>query len=418
MERRLVAILDADAVGYSRWMGADEEAAFAALSDRREIIDATIVERCGRIFGSAGDSVVAEFPSSVEATRCAVQIQNELRKLNDNLPETEQMDFRIGVNFGDVIANNGDLIGDGVNIAARIESLAPAGGVCISSQVAEQISGKLHDDFACAGRHKLKNIERPVEVWCWPPECARPLRRSAAGWRRTLVLGALVAGAALVAGYVLLHAGDLPVQRIMLRDPEPVADRLIAEERLRRAAERHRLEELRKVTAKQEKANSLAAEVAYWNSVKDTGNATLLQSYLDRFPRGLYAKVADHLIEQTKSSARADPQVAASPSGPADSHSLEAEDPALTLKLQTALSNLGCGPVHIDGRWDWRSQKALEKFARHAKLKMPGDAVSHGTLKLLQRHKGRVCAPACGLRYVLRKRKMRGEEMSEGQVDG
>ena len=416
MERRLVAILDADAVGYSRWMGADEEAAFAALSDRREIIDAKIEERCGRIFGSAGDSVVAEFPSSVEATRCAVQIQNELRKLNKDLPETEQMDFRIGVNFGDVIANNGDLIGDGVNVAARIESLAPAGGVCISSQVAEQISGKLHADFACAGRHKLKNIERPVEVWCWPPECARPLRRSAASWRRAVVLGALVAGMAMVTGYVLLYAGDLPVQGIMSRNPEPVADRLLAEERLRRAAERHRLEELRKVTAKQEKANSLAAEVAYWNSVKDTGSLNLLQSYLERFPRGLYAKVADHLIEQAKSSARVDQQAAASPPGPADSYSLEAEDPVLTLQLQTALSNLGCGPVHIDGRWDWRSQKALENFAKHAKLNMPGDAVSHGTLKLLQRHKGRVCAPVCGLRYVLRNGRCVAKKCPKGRL--
>ena len=210
MERRLVAILDADAVGYAKWMGVDEEAAFAALTERRQIIDSNIAIRCGRIFGSAGDSVIAEFASSVEAARCAVQIQNELRELNQALPETERMDFRIGINFGDVIADNGDLLGDGVNIAARIESIAPAGGVCISSQVAEQISGKLNADFACAGRHKLKHINKPVEIWCWPPECAVTLRFSSANWRKAAVLGVLAGSTAVAMGYVLFHAGNMP----------------------------------------------------------------------------------------------------------------------------------------------------------------------------------------------------------------
>ena len=416
MERRLVAILDADAVGYSRWMGSDEEAAFVALSERREIIDATIMARCGRIFGSAGDSVVAEFSSSVEATRCAIQIQNELRKLNESVPETEQMDFRIGVNFGDVIANNGDLIGDGVNVAERIESLAPAGGVCISSQVAEQISGKLNADFVCAGRHKLKNIDRPVEVWCWPPDAARALRRSAASWRKAVVVGGLVAGTATAVGYVLLYAGNISFPAVAVKEPATVADRLIAEERLRRAAERYRLEELRKTTAARQKADSLAAEVAYWNSVKDTGNPKLLQSYLDRFPLGLYAALADHLIEQARNSAREAARNAAAPSGAAETNPLEKEDPALTLKLQTALFKLGCGPVHIDGRWDWRSQKALENFAKHAKLKMPGDAVSLGTLKLLQRQKGRVCPPTCRARYVLRNGRCVAKKCPKGRL--
>lgn len=305
MERRLVAILDADAVGYAKWMGTDEEAAFAALTERRQIIDANIIKRCGRIFGSAGDSVVAEFVSSVEAARCAVQIQNELRELNQTLPETERMDFRIGINFGDVIADNGDLLGDGVNIAARIESLAPAGGVCISRQVAEQISGKLNADFVRAGRHKLKHIDKPVEVWCWPPECAAALRLSSANWRKAVVLGALVGSTAVGMGYVLLHAGHTPFRADTVPESAPVADRLAA------------------------------------------------------------------------------------------------EDHALTLQLQTALAKLGCGPVHIDGRWDWRSQKALENFARHAGLRMPGDAVSYRTLRLLQRQKGRVCPPVCGPRHIL-----------------
>jgi class 3 adenylate cyclase/TolB-like protein len=207
MERRLAAILAADAIGYSRLMGADEEAAFASLSERRAIIDAVIEERGGRIFGSAGDSVVAEFPSSVEATRSAVEIQTRLQEVNEDLPEAEQMVFRVGVNFGDVMVEAGDILGDGVNVAARLESLAPAGGVCVSGQVAEQIAGKLDAPFASAGRHKLKNIAKPVEVWCWPPESAGKLRRAAAGWQRWVAAGAFAAVAAAVAVYLGLDRG-------------------------------------------------------------------------------------------------------------------------------------------------------------------------------------------------------------------
>ena len=208
MERRLAAILAADAVGYSRLMSIDEEAAFAALSRCRAIIDAVIEERGGRIFGSAGDSVVAEFPSTVEATRCAVEIQNRLRESDKDRSETERMVFRIGVNFGDVMVEDGDILGDGVNVAARLEGLAPAGGVCISGQVREQISGKLDAAFANTGRHKLKNIAKPVEVWCWPPERARKIRRASASWRRTVALGALAAVAAAVAIVVLVEGSE------------------------------------------------------------------------------------------------------------------------------------------------------------------------------------------------------------------
>ena len=441
MERRLVAILDADAVGYSRWMGVDEEAAFAALSERREIIDATIVERCGRIFGSAGDSVVAEFPSSVEATRCAVEIQTELCKLNEDLPEDERMAFRIGVNFGDVIAENGDLLGDGVNVAARIEGLAPAGGVCISSQVADQISGKLQAAFVRAGRHKLKNIDRPVEVWCWPPECAGVLRRSAVSRRKAAALGVLAAAAALGAAYVILDTGkDMPSLiglGIAMKEPakarlpvveerqtargesgRPEADLASAEESRRRTEEQKRLEELRKVTAMQEKANNLAAEIAYWNSVKDSGNPTLLRSYLDRFPEGIYATLAGHLIEQARTRARQNLKTARVPGEPTDGAAAQQEDTVLTRKLQSALYDVGCRPGHIDGKWGWYSQKALEKFAKYAKLDMPGDAVSYETLKLIRRYKVRVCPPVCSVRHILRNGRCVAKRCPKGRVRG
>ncbi len=124
MERRLVAILAADVVGYSRLMGGDEEATLATLNAYREVIDRLVADHHGRVFGSAGDSVIAEFASPVEAVRCAVKIQQELESRNAGLTEDRRMRFRIGVNLGDVVADNGNLHGDGVNIAARLEGLA------------------------------------------------------------------------------------------------------------------------------------------------------------------------------------------------------------------------------------------------------------------------------------------------------
>jgi class 3 adenylate cyclase/TolB-like protein len=213
MERRLAAILAADAVGYSKQMGIDEEAAFSALSARRAIIDSVIEEHGGRVFGSAGDSVVAEFQSTVEAVRGALEIQRRLQEANANRSKAEPMLFRIGVNFGDVMFADGDFFGDGVNVAARLEALAPPGGVCISGQVAEQIAGKLDVSFANAGRHVLKNIAKPVEVWIWPAEQAAKLRRVTKGWRRSVTFVALAALATAVLGYVALEFGgkeDLP----------------------------------------------------------------------------------------------------------------------------------------------------------------------------------------------------------------
>ncbi len=204
MERRLAAILAADAVGYSKQMGVDEEAAFSALSARREIIDAVIDQHGGRIFNTAGDSVVAEFQSSVEAVRSAVDIQNRILDLNRDLAEGDQMSFRIGVNFGDVMLEDGDIFGDGVNVAARLETLSPPDGVCISKQVMEHVSGKLDVSFAKAGRHRLKNIAQPIDVWCWPERHAGRLRRSAVNRRHALAAMVFVMVAAAVAAFVVI----------------------------------------------------------------------------------------------------------------------------------------------------------------------------------------------------------------------
>ncbi len=151
MERRLAAILAADVVGYSRLMEADEEATLSTLKAYREVIDRRVTNHRGRVFGSAGDSVIAEFASPVEVVRCALEIQTELEGRNADLAEDRRMRFRIGVNLGDVMADGDNLFGDGVNIAARLEGLANPGVIFISRPVLYQIVGKLNIAFEYTG---------------------------------------------------------------------------------------------------------------------------------------------------------------------------------------------------------------------------------------------------------------------------
>ena len=165
MERRLAAILAADVVGYSRLMGADEEATLATLNAYREVIDRLVVDLHGRVFGSAGDSVMAEFASPVEAVRCAVAIQQEIEARNADLPEDRRMRFRIGVNLGDVMAEGDNLFGDGVNVAARLEGLAEPGGICIAQQALDQVETKLDLGYEDLGEQQVKNIVRSVRAY-------------------------------------------------------------------------------------------------------------------------------------------------------------------------------------------------------------------------------------------------------------
>ena len=165
MERRLAAILAADVVGYSRLMEADEEATLATLNLYREVIDGLVADHRGRIFGSAGDSVVAEFASPVEAVRCAARIQHKLEEHNAELPDNRQMRFRIGINLGDVMAEGENLLGDGVNIASRLEGLADAGGICISRTVHDQVKNKEELGYEYLGEQEVKNIAEPIPAY-------------------------------------------------------------------------------------------------------------------------------------------------------------------------------------------------------------------------------------------------------------
>ena len=168
-QRKLTTILAADVVGYSRMMGADEDGTHVLLGKCRKIIDRNIEHYSGRIFNTAGDSVMAEFGSTVEAVRCALEIQEEIVAHNTDKPESEKMWFRIGLNVGDVIIEGDDLIGDGVNIASRMESIAPPGGICISGSVHELVRNKLSFAFEDMGAQSVKNIVEPVPAYSLLP---------------------------------------------------------------------------------------------------------------------------------------------------------------------------------------------------------------------------------------------------------
>jgi TolB-like protein/class 3 adenylate cyclase len=163
--RRLLAILAADVVGYGRLMAQDEEGALRTLSAYRAIISELAAEHSGRIFGSAGDGFIVEFQSAVQALRAAVAVQRALLRHNSDLPAEKRMEFRIGVNLGDVIAQGEDRFGHGVNVAARLQEIAEPSGICISATMRDHVEGKLSFSIHSLGERRLKNVPRPVEVF-------------------------------------------------------------------------------------------------------------------------------------------------------------------------------------------------------------------------------------------------------------
>ena len=209
VKRKLAAILSADVKGYSRLMAADEEGTLRTLNAYRQDIDALVAGRDGRIVGSAGDSVLAEFPSAVEATRCAVEIQQELAARNGELPKDRRLEFRIGINLGDVMVEGDDLFGDGVNVAARLQALAEPGGIYVSGGIYDQIKGKLPFGADFLGEQTVKNIAEPVRVYRLRSDRATLRRGVPRRWR---TWSAIAAGFGLL---VIVAAGtawyfDLP----------------------------------------------------------------------------------------------------------------------------------------------------------------------------------------------------------------
>ena len=175
MEHRLAAILHADVKGYSRLIGADEVATLRTLTPYLEMMSSMVQQHGGQAVGSRGDSLLAEFPSVVEAVQCAVEMQRELRVRNAELLADRRVEFRMGINLGEIVVEGDQIHGDGINIAVRLEGLAEAGDIYISEIVHEQVRNRLPFQYEYVGERTLKNIEKPVRVWRVVMEIPSPL---------------------------------------------------------------------------------------------------------------------------------------------------------------------------------------------------------------------------------------------------
>ena len=214
VKRKLTAILNADVKGYSRLMGEDEEGTIRTLNTYKEVMSSLIQQQRGRVVDAPGDNVLAEFGSVVDAVRCAVEIQKELKTRNAELPEDRRMEFRIGVNLGDVVEDGEQILGDGVNIAARLESLSEAGGICISGTAYDQVENKLSLGYEYLGEQTVKNIARPVRVYrvLMGPEAAGKVIGEKGGKTRQWQMATmgLVIGVILVVAVVVIWKFYIP----------------------------------------------------------------------------------------------------------------------------------------------------------------------------------------------------------------
>ncbi len=214
--RKLATILSADVAEYSRLMAEDEEQTLLTFRSHTEVFESLVALHRGRIFNTAGDAILAEFGSAVEAVRCATEIQAALHTRNNQLPENRQVRFRIGVNLGDVMVQGSDLLGDGVNVAARLQTAAEPGGICLSGSVYDQIRNKLSLSFQSLGERTFKNIPQPVRTFCvTETEGHEPLPSpAAAATQQRRSLAALwIAGAAVLAvviGGVWIYSAKRP----------------------------------------------------------------------------------------------------------------------------------------------------------------------------------------------------------------
>jgi adenylate cyclase len=235
LERKLVAILAGDVASYSRMMEIDEEGTLATLSVFRSVTDRLISRHEGRICGTAGDSILAAFGSALAAVQCAVDIQNELAQANNDLEKDRWMQFRIGVNVGDVMLKDGDIFGDGVNIAARLEGLADAGGVCISRGVHDHVMKKLPFEFEDLGEQSVKNIAQPARVY-----------------------------------RLLLEGGGTKAGEPEATPPEEDIPSL----------------------SEDASADPQAVEIEFWDSIKNSTRADEYEAYLEQYPQGGFVALA------------------------------------------------------------------------------------------------------------------------------
>ena len=300
LERKLVAILAADVEGYTSLMGIDEESTLATLSAHRVITDALIAQHGGRICGTAGDSVLAEFASVFAAVQCAVEIQRDLTQANQALAEERRMWFRIGINVGDVMVKDGDIFGDGVNIAARLEGLAEPGGICISRGAHDHVRRKLPYGFEDLGEQSVKNVAQPIRVFRLIPDATKaesPLGQEASQVPSG-VLDDVPSPAQLPPDPATSESQSVELAFWeSIKDSTRIAD---YEAYLRQYAEgrfvdlaRTRLEEFASAVGGMRDPQDREVELSFWESVRESDNPASLQAYLEKYPDGEFKSLAE-----------------------------------------------------------------------------------------------------------------------------
>jgi len=319
LERRLATILCADVAGYSKMMVANEERTVRVFRGHREIFESLVNLHRGRIFNTAGDALLAEFNSAVEAVRCATEIQAALHTRNEHLAPEEKMQFRMGINLGDVIVQGGDLLGDGVNVAARIQTATAPGGICISGSVYDQIQNKLSLDFKLLGEQTYKNIAKPVRTYTINEVAAVTTSARRTGWR---VLAAITAAALAIAGAGYWGYQQYDTHRAeQLRVDARLAAQLEAQKQATEQAQ-HAAEEAKREAQLQ--AQKLAADEALRRAQEERNKLEQERTQLEQERKRLEAEkqAAEAARKQAEASQRAasttaknEPKLAASHDG-------------------------------------------------------------------------------------------------------
>jgi len=312
LERRLVAILAADVEGYSRHMERDEAETLATLSDLRLIFDTLIAEHKGRITNTAGDSVLAEFHSVVDALDCAVKVQQEMALASESLEDDKRLRFRIGLNVGDVMVKDGDIFGDGVNIAARLESLALPGGICVSRGVRDHVRKMSRYAFEDLGEQSVKNIAQPIRAF--------RLRNGKEEWVEPAVAGL----APTVTAAPEPSAGDTAAFELTFWDAikeskDPAEFTAYLEQypagSFATLAEARRNALLEEAAAPAEPAAAdpdlAAIELAFWDTVKESEDPGEFTAYLEKYPEGAFTALAEARRQALLEAEKAPPPSAA-----------------------------------------------------------------------------------------------------------
>jgi adenylate cyclase len=306
LERRLIAILAADVEGYSRHMERDEAATLATLSSHRLIVDDLIASHNGRITGTAGDSVPAEFQSVVDALDCAMKMQEAIGVANESLPTEHRLLFRIGINVGDVMVKDGDIFGDGVNIAARLETLADPGGICVSRGVRDHVRKMGQYAFRDLGEQSVKNIAQPIRAFRVRSSTDEPNLEPCDE-----------APAAPASSPAEQHADDpaefeLAFWEAMKDSKDPAEFEAYLEQYPSGAFTALAGARLQAVLQEQEApvepvatgSDLIAVELAFWDAVKDSDNPEMHEAYLERYPDGAFAALAKVRLTELQGSAR------------------------------------------------------------------------------------------------------------------